>query len=446
MDLKAKINVSELVQYLKRKIDTDIKLTNLKVYGEISNVKKSYNNHIYFDLKDANSKINCIIFSSNAKNIDFNLEDGLKVNAYGSVKVYPLSSSFQIIIENIEKDGLGNLYIEFEKKKKELENQGYFDLKYKKEIPMFPNKIAIVSGNNSAALKDSLTTLNKRYKLSQVVVFPTLVQGNMASKNIIEMINLINKFDFDVILLIRGGGSFEDLNAFNDLDLAKVIFNSKTPIVTGIGHEIDYTIADLVADYRALTPTAAAIKVSPKKEDLLNQINTYKLNIIKTFSYNLNVYSQNIDTYNYKIEKLFNNNFLLNKKTLEYYYNKLEKYNSRSLIMNYKKSNIELHYKLNNVFDYYIYKRKYQLLNQYEKLDSVYKKQLSLFKQYINESIIKLNLLDPKNVLDKGYNILKYKNKIIKDYSILKKDDLIEVFNNEYTIKAIVKEVEKNGK
>lgn len=445
MDFKAKINVSELVQYLKRKVDQDIKLSNIKVYGEISNVKKSYNNHLYFDLKDSEAKINCIIFSNNANNIDFTLQDGLKINAYGSVKVYPLSSSFQIIVEKIEKDGLGNLYLEFEKNKKELEKKGYFDIKYKKSIPKFPNKIAVISGNNSAALKDCLTTLNKRYKLSQVFVFPTLVQGNMAASNMIQMINLINKYDFDVILLIRGGGSFEDLNAFNDIELAKIIFNSKTPIVTGIGHEVDYTIADFVADYRALTPTAAAIAISPNKDDILNNLSNSKTNIIKTFNYLLMNNFQNVDTYLYKIEKLFKNNLDLNKKELEFLQNRLETNNISNVILEYKKENLELHYKLSNLFNYDLNKRKYALLNQYEKLEKVFNNKVILLKQDLNESIIKLNLLDPKNVLDKGYSILKYNNMIVKDYSTLKQNDLVEVFNNNYIISAIIKEVKKNG-
>lgn len=446
MDLQTKIKVSELVQYLKKKTDQDNKLINLKVYGEISNFKVSYNNHIYFDLKDENSKISCIVFNKTKNKININLKDGLKVDVYGSVKVYPMNAAFQIVVENIEEDGLGKLFLEFEKNKKELEKLGYFEQKYKKEIPRFPQKVAIISGNNSAALKDTLTTLNKRYKLSQIYVFPTLVQGINAANNIIKLIKLVNLHDFDVILLVRGGGSFEDLNAFNDLNLAKTIFNSKTPIVTGIGHEIDYTIADFVCDYRAVTPTAAAIKISPNTVELLEYLNNSISNLNNIFSYKLNNYFQNIDTLCYRIEKLFNNNYEFNKKTLEYYLNKLESNSIIGTLDNYKRINLELHYKLINNYEFFLNKRLYLLKDIYNKLENALQKKIDLTKNEINESIIKLNLLDPNSVLNKGYSILKYKNEIIKDYSLLNKGDLIEVVNDKHKVIAYVDEVKKIGK
>jgi exodeoxyribonuclease VII large subunit len=244
MSNKRVIEVNALVRYLKDKTNNDFNLLNLSLSGELSNLKQGNSKHLYFDLKDDKAAISGIIFSNNLANLNTKLQNGDKVIVTGSIKVYELNSKFQIIATDIIRQGIGELFALFEKNKRLLKEKGYFDSKYKQTITKYPKMIAIIAGNNTAALKDILKTINTRYKLVKVVVFPSLVQGNNALDNIISNLELINRYPFDTIILARGGGSFGDLNVFNDVNLCLSIFNSKIPINTGMGPETDYTIAD----------------------------------------------------------------------------------------------------------------------------------------------------------------------------------------------------------
>ncbi|WP_423364683.1 exodeoxyribonuclease VII large subunit [Mycoplasma sp. P36-A1] len=446
-----KVSVSEVVQYLKNKNENDSLLKKVALNGELSNVKIYPSGHMYFDLKDEVSKISGIMFSSYLKKVNFKPNNGDKVIISGSIKVYLNNSIFQIVATNIEQDGYGQLFIEFEKNKKLLEQQGYFDNTHKKEIPFLPNMIAVISGNNSAALKDVLTTLNNRYKLSKIVVFPSLVQGSNAANNIISLIQLINdypfKIPFDVIILARGGGSIEDLNAFNDVALAKKIYESNVPIVTGIGHETDFTIADFVSDFRAATPTAAAIKVSIDKNEL-NKILKRDYNSITNRMNNIIMVNKN------KINNIINStvfknpeNIYLNKvMMLDQYFEKLNTTTNNNIIKyKMKLDKINLALEKNNIN--IKIEKNISILNSYnDKLISIQTKYLTDKRTQLNENSIKLNLLNPKHILDKGYSIVYKDNKLISNYQLLNNDDLIEIKNNKQTIKAKVIEVNEHGK
>ena len=257
MKLKT-LTVTELNNYIKRTLDNDFILNNLLVKGEISNLKYHSSGHIYFSLKDTSSKINCVMFKSNALELDF------KLKRYGSsgicrCSLYPGLGSMQLYINKLQKEGLGELHIKFEKLKNKLAKEGYFSEENKKAIPIMPKKIGIVTSETGAVIRDIINVTRRRNSLVDIVLYPALVQGEGAYKTIISGIEYFNKNkNVDVIIIGRGGGSIEDLWNFNEEELAKTIFKSKIPIISAVGHEVDFTISDFVSDVRASTPSQAA--------------------------------------------------------------------------------------------------------------------------------------------------------------------------------------------
>ncbi|BCZ46878.1 exodeoxyribonuclease 7 large subunit [Clostridium gelidum] len=258
MNIKT-LTVSEVTNYIKRMLDNDFILSNLSVKGEISNLKYHGSGHIYFTLKDSNGKVNCVMFKGNALLLDFDLEEGMEVVIKGRASIYPATGSFQLYCDEIKKEGLGDLFIKFEKLKEKLSKAGYFDEANKKPLPRFSEKIGIVTSPTGAAIKDIINVATRRSTLVDLVLYPAAVQGIGAYKEIIKGINYFNKTkSVDVIIIGRGGGSIEELWNFNEEELAKAIFNSKIPIISAVGHEIDFTISDFAADVRAATPSQGA--------------------------------------------------------------------------------------------------------------------------------------------------------------------------------------------
>ena len=274
------ISVSQLSFYLKSILDNDLVLNNLLVKGEISNLKYHPSGHIYFSLKDNDSVVKCVMFSSYASKLKVTLKEGEKIIVNGSLSLYPAGGSYQIYVKGLEKDGLGNLYLEFERLKKDLEQKGLFSELHKKSLKQFPFKIGVISGKTGAGLRDILTIIKRRWPIAEIIVFPCLVQGTGASESIIKALEEASNFDLDVTILARGGGSQEDLWCFNDERLAYAIYNYKNPIITGIGHEIDFTIADFVSDCRAPTPSGAAEISTPDINEIRELIKGYQ-NIIR---------------------------------------------------------------------------------------------------------------------------------------------------------------------
>ena len=270
------VSVSTLVHYLKSKLESDNLIQKVLVEGEISNFSNYRSGHWYFSLKDENSLIRCVMFSSYNKKVQFAPKDGDKVIIQADVSVYEQRGDIQLLVYAMKSDKIGDLYLQFEKLKAKLYAEGLFDDKYKKPIPLYPMNIALVTGANTAARSDVLTTLNRRWPIAEIHEYSVLVQGNESAGQIINALSLADNNHHDVILLVRGGGSIEDLWSFNDETLARTIFNLKTPIITGIGHEINYTISDYVADLRASTPTGAAERCAPDQKDVLNILNVYQ--------------------------------------------------------------------------------------------------------------------------------------------------------------------------
>jgi exodeoxyribonuclease VII large subunit len=416
------LTISALNNYIKSLLDKDSFLNKVYLKGEISNFKNHTTGHLYFTLKDDESRINAVMFNGNAKYLEFKPEDGMNVLIIGRVSAYPVTGSYQIYVETMVPDGIGNLYIEFEKLKKKLASEGLFNPEHKKEIPKYPTKIGVVTAPTGAAVKDIMSTIKRRFPSCEVILFPSLVQGKDAAPNIVEQIKKADSYNLDTIIVGRGGGSIEDLWAFNEEIVARTIYECKTPIISGVGHEIDFTIADFVADLRAPTPTGAAEMSVPTVKDTINIINQFKIRLNKNIKNMVNtkyialrtlkqsyVLKNPMGMYEVKMQKLDTLTDSLNKDILQFIENK--KYDLDNLKNNYVLKNPEL------------------ILDKY-------KHNLALI-------INSLKGLNPLGILEKGYSVIKNNDKVIKSSKDIKIDDIINVrlFNGE--INAKVKEIIK---
>lgn len=272
MNIKT-LTVSELTNYIKRIMDNDFILSNLSVKGEISNLKFHSSGHIYFSLKDGSGKVNCVMFKSKAILLDVDLQEGMEVIIKGRASIYPATGSFQLYCDEITKEGQGDLFIKFEKLKQKLSSMGYFDEEHKKPLPKYPERIGVVTSPTGAAIRDIMNVTKRRNEMVDIVLYPAKVQGEGAYKEVIEGIKYFNKKkSVDLIIVGRGGGSIEELWNFNEEDLAKAIFNSNIPIISAVGHEIDFTISDFVSDIRAATPSQGAEIAVPLLMDIKNKV------------------------------------------------------------------------------------------------------------------------------------------------------------------------------
>lgn len=275
MENEKVFNVTQVNKYVKLIIDNDAFLNNINVSGEITNFKAHYTGHFYFTLKDENSTIKCVMFKSNASLVDFKPEDGMKVVIKGQVNVFERDGVYQIYCKSMKKAGLGELYIAYEKLKKKLEEEGLFSDIYKKKIPFLPNRVGVITSKTGAVIRDIINVSTRRYQNVNLLVYPAAVQGVNVASTVIKGIKTFNELgNVDVIIIARGGGSFEDLFGFNDENLAREIYKSKIPIVSAVGHETDFTICDFVSDLRAPTPSAAAELVYPRYSDIVTKIST----------------------------------------------------------------------------------------------------------------------------------------------------------------------------
>jgi|LGVE01.1.fsa_nt_gb exodeoxyribonuclease VII large subunit len=267
------LSVTEVNQYLKTLIGSNSILKSLSIQGELSNVKKVASGHIYFSLKDAGSRIDCVMFKNVSHGLKYNPIDGMKVTIRGSLGVYTPSGRYQITVRSMEEKGQGDLYQAFLALKDKFERQGYFSIKNKKKMPKTVNRVGIVTSATGAAIEDMISIIHRRNALIDIVIYPSLVQSDKAAKNISAGIEAFNALEsVDVIIIGRGGGSIEDLWAFNDEELGKTIFNSKLPLISAVGHETDFTLSDFVADLRAPTPSGAAELVAEETQNYSRDI------------------------------------------------------------------------------------------------------------------------------------------------------------------------------
>ncbi len=416
------ITISQLNDYIKNVIDDNIFLNKVYLKGEISNFKAHTRGHLYFTLKDEGSRLNAVMFSYQAGNLKFQPTDGMKVLVRGRISVYVATGGYQIYVDEMEQDGLGNLYIEFEKLKKKLAAEGLFDPNKKKKIPKVPKRIGIVTASTGAAIRDILTTIKRRYPICETILFPSLVQGNDAAKDIVRNIEIANTYDIDTLIVGRGGGSIEDLWPFNEEIVARAIYNSKVPVISAVGHEVDFTIADFVADLRAPTPTAAAELAVPD----IKTIKDYLDNAINRSSLSLN----NLIDAKKQVLFGFVNSYVLKNPMAMY---EIKEQNLDFLIDKVNKQMISIldgrRYILNKCLSSYVISNPNML----------YKFKTQNLEHIIN----KLEVLNPMNTLKRGYAIVKKDKKVISDTSKIKKDDIINIDVKNGEINALVLEVNK---
>lgn len=417
------LSVTALTRYIKYKLDNDKNLQEVYLRGEISNFKAHTRGHYYFTLKDENSRINAIMFSFNASKLKFMPEDGMKVLVKGKISVFESTGNYQIYISDMLEDGVGNLHIAFEQLKKKLGDEGLFDLKYKKEIPKIPMKVGIITASTGAAVKDILSTIKRRFPICKTILFPCLVQGELARDDIVKKLDIADNYGLDVIILGRGGGSIEDLWPFNEEVVARKVFACKTPIISGVGHQIDFTICDFVADKRAETPTGAAERAVPMLSDLLLEIDNYKTRY-------LNAIKRVLDNNKLRLKKLTDSYVL--KNPLSMYEIKEQKLDN-------------LIDKLNTSMNAIISNNKARL--EIVKNSIIFKDPSVLYENKLkktNHLIEKLEILNPLSSLKRGYAIIKKDDKCITSLKTIKKDDIINVTLKDGIAETRVMEV-KNG-
>ena len=420
------LTVTALTKYLKYKFESDENLRTVYIKGEISNFKAHSTGHFYFSIKDETSRINAIMFSSSAKKLNFMPKEGMKILCTGSIRIYEATGNYQIYVDDLLEDGVGNLYIAFEQLKEKLAKEGLFDPKYKKKIPKYPEKIGIVTAPTGAAIRDILSTIKRRYPMVQTYLFPALVQGEMSAIDIIKKIKQAENFDLDVLIVGRGGGSFEDLNSFNDEALARTIFDCPIPIISAVGHEIDFTIADFVADLRAPTPTAAAELAVPNIIDLKNTMQQYKIRFNEAITKSINLKKLYLDS--------VKNSFVI-KNPMIMYENPKQK-----LDYILEKLNTIMEKQISQKKEYLNHlKQNYILTNP----ETIYQNQKIALKTIIE----KLDLVNPLNILKRGYSLTTMNDKIIKSINDIKIKDHLTIKLTDGTLEVVVEKIGgSNGK
>lgn len=400
------LTISAITRYLKAKLDLDENLQTVFLKGEISNFKAHTSGHFYFSLKDENSKINAIMFRSNASKVLFKPSDGMKVLVTGRISIYEAMGGYQIYVDEMLEDGVGNLYIAFEQLKEKLGKEGLFSKEHKKKIPKIPKRIGIITASTGAAIKDILTTIQRRFPICETILFPTLVQGENAKDDIVKNIIKAQDYDLDVLIVGRGGGSIEDLWPFNEEVVARAIYDSKVPIISAVGHEVDFTIADFVADLRAPTPTAAAELAVPNMSDLRKHIDQLNIRLNESIYKKVNYLKLYLDS--------LKNSFVIKNPMIMY--------------ENKKQSLDLINTKLNDLMLGKVDKYK----NEIEKIKKSYvlTNPKLLYKDKIinlKNIIDKLELLNPLNILSRGYSITYFNDKALKSIKKINKEDILNI-------------------
>lgn len=405
MNRNSILTVSQLNFYAKSLLDGDPVMSQVFVQGEISNLTNHYRSgHIYLSLKDANSVIRAVMFAGNASRLKFQPEEGMSVIAIGRVSLYEATGQYQLYIEQLQPDGIGDLATAFNQLKSKLEKQGLFSTETKKCIPKFPQSIGVITSATGAVRRDIETVLARRYPLAKMVLYPSAVQGDSAVPELISGLKYFNSHkDVDVIIIGRGGGSMEDLWAFNSEQLACWIFNSEIPVISAVGHATDTTICDFVADRSAPTPSAAAELAVPDMAELLDEVCGLNERIISSIKYKISTQQQLTDNLSDRLSFISENNKLSKIKT--------------------NLDNLSL--RLNNVYNSILQKN----------------------NERLKENAAKLNTLNPLNILLRGYSLATVDNKIVKSVDDVNIDDNIIVKISDGSLSCTVnsKGIDENG-
>lgn len=439
------ITVSALNNYLKRKFEVDANLGCVYLKGEISNFKLHSRGHLYFSLKDETSVISAIMFQRDASTLSFTPKDGMKVFVTGKVTVYEGSGKYQIVISLMQPDGIGELYIAYEKLKKALDAEGLFKSEHKKPIPKYPKTVGIITAPTGAAIRDILSTIKRRFPITKTILFPALVQGENAKYSIVKQIEVANTYDIDVLIVGRGGGSIEDLWAFNEECVARAIYNSKVPIISAVGHEVDFTIADFVSDLRAPTPTGAAELAVPNMSDVFKLLENYKVRLTSKINNTIKIYEKKLDSlegayvlknplaiYEVKEQKLSG----LIDKLIDYTNNKIN--NAKSHLITMTGS-----YVMRNPLSFYDKDREKIRLLEEKLISSIHTYQDKTNNNY-TLLLSKLDLLSPLNVLKKGYSVVTKSGTIINSIDHVTKGDNLNIRLHKGNIDVKVENIKEN--
>ena len=388
--------VSQINKYIKLIFDKDEFLNNISISGEITNFKAHYTGHFYFTLKDDTSTIKCVMFKSFASLVKFKPQDGIKVTINGQVSEIERDGTYQIYCKTMTPDGLGDLYLAYEQLKKKLQLEGLFNPEHKKQIPFLPKRVGVITSRTGAVIRDIINVSTRRYDKVDLLVYPAAVQGVNVSSTVIKGLEAFNKLNnVDVIIIARGGGSFEDLFGFNDEALARKIFESNIPVISAVGHETDFTICDFVSDLRAPTPSAAAELVYPQYVDIVNKILLNKkrnLNAIKNYIERRRQYVERLKAS--KLEKV-----------------PLDKINKYRMLID------------SNIKDGY----------------NILKLRVEKYKSKTIQCITKLDALSPLKTLTRGYSVVENEErKVVKSIKDVSKDDRLNIILNDGKIKVIV--------
>ena len=423
---KPPVKVSNLVAYIKSRLTQDALIQNIEVQGEISNFTNHRSGHWYFSIKDDKARISCVMFRSYASSVGFAPKDGDKVIVRASVTVFEASGQMQLNVTSMKPDGQGDLYMQFEALKKKLLEEGLFDQAHKKKVPAIPHRIGLITGKATAAREDILSTISRRWPYVEIIEYPTLVQGDGAAANMMGALMTLDAMNLDVIIMARGGGSIEDLWAFNNEQLARVIYACNTPIVTGIGHEIDVTIADYVADLRGPTPTGIAEMITPDQ----NEVRQYLTNCRNTL---INRMEQRTSQYRVDLERLKESRALSDPRSL---------IENRSLLLDHYATRLNRVNDIVNTHSRQLEFTKRQFTQLAEKKISLLQSELNTSKQlmqsgFTNAYAMKkqalgnyihlLNAYSPLAVMERGYNLVYSEGKVITSVDDVEIDTTVSI-------------------
>jgi exodeoxyribonuclease VII large subunit len=406
------ITVTALTKYIKKKFDVDPHLQDIWVKGELSNVKIHSRGHMYFTVKDENAKIQAVMFAGFNRSLNFTPEDGMKVLLRGEVSVYEPNGNYQIYVKEMQPDGIGNLYLAFEELKRKLEAEGLFAAENKKPIPKYPKYVGVITSSTGAAIRDIMTTIKRRYPVATVILIPALVQGVHAAPSIAKAIQKANDLGYiDVLIVGRGGGSIEELWAFNEEIVAREIFRSKVPIISAVGHETDYTIADFVADLRAPTPTGAAELAVPHLTELLEKLSDKQTRLLRAMKKKMTSENDRLNkikkSYAFKYPK---NLYVQKEQELDKMIERLEK--QGKIVIERKREQWK------NLSD--LLKRNHPL-KQFQKAEERFRTIVKSLEKEMNQKlkekqmtfqsiIAKLDALSPLKIMERGYSLVYNQN------------------------------------
>ena len=439
------LSVSALTKYIKYKFDQDPHLQSVLIKGELSNFKKHSSGHLYFNVKDKESVISAMMFKGNASKLGFEPKEGDEVLIEARVSVYERRGNYQIYVNKMQLDGIGNLYQKLELLKKKLKKEGYFDQSNKKLIPKYPKKIAVLTASTGAAIRDIHSTINNRYPLVEQIQISTLVQGTQARQDIIEKIQYADSLDVDTIIVGRGGGSIEDLWNFNEEDVVKTIFNCQTPIISAVGHETDFTLSDFVADVRAATPTQAAVIATPDQYELLQQIKQYEYTLSRYIKQYIEHQKKQLNQissyYKFKQPSLLYDQQIQKRDELERQLN---------LLLNTKVEKSKHHLKLlQQSFNFknlnqQITQEKQSIYQLHSRLSKIMSNNITNLKTVLKNKLESLNNLSPTNTMLRGYAIVNKDNEVVTSTHKLNENDQISLTMKDGSVDATVKKVRCN--